>query len=561
LKKCYDINRMPPINQFPTGRRYLSIITRFAPSPTGELHLGGLRTALYSFALANHNQRDNINNNSKFLLRIEDTDQSRTVPGSEDRIIKALHQCGLIPANNNNTTPIRQSDRLPLYQKIATTLLQSGHAYRCFCSRERLDRLRKSQKEIDNTGTKYDGKCLSLSQEEIDHNLKENKSYTVRLKSSNQSQRILVKDLVLGDVWFPPESMDDQILLKADGWPTYHLASVVDDHDMRITHVVRGDEWLSSTPKHLLLYEAMGWNPPLFAHLPLLLTSDGKKLSKRSAMGMPVLKLLEDGYLPSTLLNFCALLGWSPPPPPSQSIIPSSNKQQHSKLSPEQQQQQQHHHDGKVLTLDDICNEFTLDRVTKGGAIMDENRLFWLNSMHIRRVISSYNDNNKESFLPPQLEYKMLCNHVMNGLRKELPTSSIDTTVDLNYLHQVMNLLKERVIMPNDFVRLGAHFFIPHQQLDKQVLINAKPAMEQQLHGKKILHEAIQLITNTNDFHQLETLHDHNTNLAGLRKRDVLTILRWALTGLQVGAPIGNTALILGKERVLERLKMGLELL
>src|SRR3989344_101310 len=275
-----------------------SIKTRFAPSPTGWLHVGGLRTALYAYLFAKHNK-------GEFLLRIEDTDQERKVKGAVENLQEMLK---IFRLNWDNEKPMIQSERISVYQKYAEDLIKKDKAYYCFCSKERLDNLRKAQQQ-KGLPPMYDGHCRDISLQEIsDKKLKE--AYVIRFKMPRTGQTEF-SDIIRGKVKFDNRLLDDPIILKSDGFPTYHLANVVDDHEMKVTHVIRGEEWLPSTPKHILLYRAFGWQQPQFAHLPLLLNPDKSKLSKRQG-NVAVEDYLKKGYLPESLLNFVLLLGWNP---------------------------------------------------------------------------------------------------------------------------------------------------------------------------------------------------------------------------------------------------------
>ncbi|MCH8328751.1 MAG: glutamate--tRNA ligase, partial [Candidatus Marinimicrobia bacterium] len=325
------------------------IRVRFAPSPTGNLHVGGLRTALYNWLFARQN-------GGTFILRIEDTDQSRKVEGAEEQLLAALQWAGLDvdegPTLGGDFGPYRQSQRLDIYASHAQQLLSSGSAYYCFCTPERLEQLRNRQQKM-GLATRYDGLCRELPTDEAASRA-ETEPHVIRLAVPRDGLIILV-DQIRKKVRFEWKEVDDQVLIKGDGFPTYHLANVVDDHLMGISHVIRGEEWLPSMPKHLLLYQAFGWDPPEFAHLPLLLNSDRSKLSKRQGH-VAVEDFREEGYLPQALINFVALLGW--------------NDQSHQ----------------EVYDLTELTAAFTIDRVQKGGAIFDTGKLRWLNGQHIRRM-------------------------------------------------------------------------------------------------------------------------------------------------------------------------------
>jgi nondiscriminating glutamyl-tRNA synthetase len=339
------------------------IRVRFAPSPTGFLHVGSLRTALYNYLFARRHQ-------GTFVLRIEDTDQVRITPGAVDNLLSTLSWAGLDydegPVKGGPCEPYFQSQRLDIYKKYAEQLLLRGHAYRCFCSAARLEKIRARQLENKQT-PKYDGKCRSLSTQESER-LSLRESFVLRMKIPASGQTS-VPDLIRGDVHFQNELLDDQILLKSDGFPTYHLANVIDDHLMQISHVIRGEEWLLSTPKHILLYDYFNWTPPQFAHLPLLLNPDRSKLSKRQG-DVAVEDYIAQGYLPQALLNFVALLGWN------------------------------RGDDQEIFTLSELVSSFSLDRVSKSGAIFNQDKLNWMNGSYIRSM------NNEEYVRRVQTELK-----------------------------------------------------------------------------------------------------------------------------------------------------------
>ena len=286
----------------------MTIRTRMAPSPTGEFHIGSMRTLIYNWALAR-------NLGGKFIIRIEDTDKERYVKGAVERMLSVIKKYGFDwdegPEVGGKYGPYVQSERLNIYKKYALELIDKGKAYYCFCSEDRLEKLREQQREEKKPVTKYDRCCLSLGEEEIEKNLKEGKPYVIRMRIPDD-EMIEVDDLILGKMTFPSNDVDDQILLKSDGFPTYHLGVVVDDHLMEITHILRGREWLASTPKHVLLYRAFGWKEPLLAHLPVLREVDStKKMSKRLG-DVAALDFLKAGYLPEALDNFMMFLGWNP---------------------------------------------------------------------------------------------------------------------------------------------------------------------------------------------------------------------------------------------------------
>lgn len=333
----------------------MSVRTRFAPSPTGYLHIGGLRTCLYNVLLARQK-------GGKFLLRVEDTDRERYVPGAVESLVTTLDRMGLLPdegpklengavVQTGNRGPYIQSERLPIYAEHANMLLGQGSAYYCFCSSDRLDSLRKQQ-EIAKLPTKYDRRCLSLSPEEIKTRLSANEPHVIRLKMPDGETSF--EDAIRGRITINNAEIDDQVLIKSDGFPTYHLAVVVDDHLMEITHVIRGEEWISSTPKHVVLYRLFGWTAPSFAHLPLILNPDKSKLSKRQG-DVAVEDYLDKGFLPEALINFVALLGFNPKG------------------------------DQELYSIEELVESFDLSKVNKSGAVFDVAKLDWMNSQYLAK--------------------------------------------------------------------------------------------------------------------------------------------------------------------------------
>src|SRR3989344_5232739 len=333
------------------------IRTRFAPSPTGYLHIGGLRTALFCYLWAKKNKGD-------FILRIEDTDQKRYVRGAVNKLIKTLLNAGL-PPDEGLVAPGRQkglygpyiqSKRLKIYQEAAQELVNQGWAYYCFCSNERLEKL-KQARQAQKQAPRYDGHCRQLPAIKVQENIKQGLQTVIRFKIPNQDT-ITTHDIIHGQIKISSADLDDFILLKSDGYATYHLAHVVDDHLMKISHVIRGEEWLPSLPKHILLYQAFGYQPPVFVHLPLLLNPDRSKLSKRQG-DVAVEDYLAKGYLPQALLNYTALLGWNPGT------------------------------EREFFSLDELAGEFSLEKLNKAAAIFDVQKLNWFNAEYIRRLIKA----------------------------------------------------------------------------------------------------------------------------------------------------------------------------
>jgi len=324
---------------------------RFAPSPTGFLHVGGLRTALFCWLYARQQS-------GKFIFRLEDTDQKRLVEGAETDLIHMLEWAGIEldegPEIGGDFGPYRQSERLEIYRQHVHKLLDEDHAYPCFCSTERLDNLRDEQR-ANGEIPRYDGLCRRLKKEESARRVVSGETHVVRMKIPEIPETLVLNDLIRGRVSIETSQTEDQVIVKSDGFPTYHLAVVVDDHLMQITHVVRGEEWLPSFPKHLLLYRYFGWDPPEFAHLPLILNPDRTKLSKRQG-DVAVEDFRDQGFLAETLVNFISLLGWSPAD------------------------------DRELFTLAELIEEFSFVRVNKSGAVFDREKLNWMNQQYIQNL-------------------------------------------------------------------------------------------------------------------------------------------------------------------------------
>ena len=464
------------------------IVVRFAPSPTGELHIGGARTAFFNYLFAKHN-------GGKFLLRIEDTDRERYVEGSVERIIQALDWLGMRPDNRDNI--MFQSKRLSIYKKKALELVEKKDAYVCVCSKEQLAADQEAQIKASKPPM-YSGRCreLGIKVEDVDGK----KQYVIRMKMP-KSGKIVVSDLIRGKVEFDASLIDDQILLKSDGYPTYHLANIIDDREMEITHVIRAEEWLPSTPKHLLLYKMFGWPAPQFAHLPMILAPDKSKLSKRhGATGVFEYKNL--GYLPEAILNFIGLLGWHPK------------------------------EDREFLTLKEMINEFSLERVQKSGAIFDIKKLNWLNSEHIKKT--------------PVAELKKVLGDIFGQefVKKEIVGKLID-------------LSRERTERLSDFKEMNEFFFsLPNYE--KDMLAWKKTPLEKSIENLELLLSKISKISDV-DFKKsnLESVIMPFANERG--RGEVLWPLRVALSGKDKSPGPFDIMDILGKHETERRIKLALE--
>lgn len=482
------------------------IRTRFAPSPTGYLHVGGLRTALYAYLFAKKF-------NGAFILRIEDTDQTRQVKDATENLIKILKYFELNydegPDIGGPYEPYIQSQRTQIYQQHTRTLLENNHAYRCFCTKEELGEMRAKQ-SIKKLPPMYDKRCRYLNKNEIDQKLTQKIPHVVRLKVP-ENQNIIFKDLIRGMVEVVSNTIDDQVLLKSDGFPTYHLANVVDDHHMKISHVIRAEEWLPSTPKHLILYRAFEWDPPQFAHLPLLLNSDKSKLSKRQG-DVAVEDYLKKGYLKEAILNFVALLGWNP----------GSGQTE------------------EIFSLTELIQKFSLDKVQKAGAIFNIEKLDWMNGLYIRK-------------LPLNQLIKLLIPYLAKeAWFKKIPNE---------YLEQCVTLEQERIKKLSDAPKLLKFFFVENLEYDQALFLNEK--MKVDLNVAKIaLENALLALAQLENFHNQESIKESLTKVIAqlqLKNGQVLWPLRVALTGEKYSPGVFEIIRVLGKEKSLQRIKSALK--
>ena len=462
---------------------------RFAPSPTGFVHVGSLRTALYNYLFARHN-------NGKFILRIEDTDQDRLVEGAVDNLLNVLKWTGLDydegPEKEIDSACYYQSKRLEIYHKHIKILFDKGHAYACFCSNERLEQMR-SEQIGRGEDPRYDGHCRSINPNEAKIRMQNDHPYIIRMKIPS-GEIVVVNDIVRGEVSFQTDILDDQVLIKSDGFPTYHFANVVDDHLMEISHVIRGEEWLTSTPKHVLLYKMFGWEIPKFAHLPLLLNADRSKLSKRQG-DVAVEDYRDKGILPQALVNFVALLGW--------------NKGD----------------DQEIFSLSELCEHFTLERVTKAGAVFDINKLYWMNGHYIRQMDENEYLEMGIKWLTKlgldsgeQEKNKLILLSVRNHLNRfdELvEVTSIFFNNELNYTEDALEWIKKDESM----------------QIFEKMQGRIKNYSELTLDNFKVLMKDVQ-------------------NETGIKGKDLWMPVRAAITGQITGPELPVVITVVGKERV-----------
>jgi len=516
-----------------------NVRVRFAPSPTGPLHIGGVRTALFNYLFAKKH-------NGTFILRIEDTDQNRYVEGAEQYIIDALNWCGM-PYDegvnkNEKFGPYRQSERKHLYKQYADELIASGNAYYAFDTAETLDFHRKDHEAKGKTFI-YNwhnrlklSNSLSLSAEETQAKLDAGDDYVIRFKSP-QDEILHLKDIIRGDIKIDTNILDDKVLFKSDGMPTYHLANIVDDHLMEISHVIRGEEWLPSLALHYQLYKAFGWETPEFGHLPLILKPTGKgKLSKRDGdkLGFPVFPLewkdpktgdvsrgyKEDGYFPEAMVNFLAFLGWNP--------------------GTEQE----------VFSLNELIEAFDLKKVNKSGARFDPDKTKWFNH-HYMQVQS--NDALAELFKP-------IVNEKLNVIQSESEESNDEITtpqaprndVDENYVSMVIGLIKERTTFVSDFWELSHFFFTAPTTYDEKA---SKKAFKDGT--KDILQEVVSIVNNIENF-TVESLQTEikgwiTSNDIGFGK--VMMPLRLALVGALQGPDVFDIMFMIGKAETVKRVE------
>ncbi|MFT6969851.1 MAG: glutamyl-tRNA synthetase [Roseivirga sp.] len=493
----------------------MSVRVRFAPSPTGALHIGGLRTALYNYLFAKKN-------GGTFIVRVEDTDQGRFVEGAEDYIIKSLAWAGITPdegpVNGGEFAPYRQSDRKGIYGKYAQHLIDEGSAYYAFDTPEELDEMRVRLKEARMANPQYNAvsrnqmkNSLTLSAEELELRLSRGEPYVIRFKMPKHDD-VRFKDIVRDWVAVSTSTLDDKVLMKSDGMPTYHLANIVDDHLMKITHVIRGEEWLPSAPLHILLYKAFGWEAPQFAHLPLLLKPDGNgKLSKRAAdqLGFPIFPMnwadpqsgevsmgfMETGYLKDAFINFLVMLGWNP--------------------GTEQE----------IFTFDELISSFSLERINKSGAKFDIDKAKWFNQQYLK--------NRPSQELASQLKQEH------------------NLTIDDQKLIAIVDSMKERVVFLGDIIEQGDFFFTAPTQFDETT---AQKKWNSEVAG--VLSAFAQRLK------QLESIEPMDAKnlligileIRGMGLGKVMPGLRLALTGANGGPDLMEIIVILGPKEAANRI-------
>lgn len=521
--------------------------TRFAPSPTGYLHIGGLRTALYAYLLAKKNDGD-------FILRIEDTDQERLVSGATDDFINTLHWAGIDfdegPGIGGDKGPYTQSERLPLYKKYAQQLLDEGHAYRCFCSKETLDEMREEQMAAKKAPM-YDRRCRYLSEEEVQKKLDEGQSYVIR-QAIELNKIVKLEDLVRGTTKFDTNTLDDHVLLKSDGFPTYHLAVVVDDKLMEITHVFRGEEWLPSAPKHILLYEAFGWEPPKFAHLSLILNKDRTKLSKRQN-DVSTQSYIEKGYSKEALVNFIALLGWN-----------NSDNQE-------------------IYSLEELVQEFDVSGLQKAGAIFDLDKLNWFEWQWKRRnYLNTITEKAKEldetveitekkkghlefkfSSVLKESEFTRFRGQELKKICQDHITPAIaeNESKDEEFFAKALVAIQEKILKePENTTQNISFFFNENLDFSADMFTHEKMGVTLEMATEviKIIHNELE----EKDFESESILKDKYIaiiNTMGLKTGQVMWPARVALTAEEFSPGAYEVAFVLGLEKTQQRLEAALQ--
>lgn len=478
---------------------------RFAPSPTGLPHIGNVRTAMFNWLFARHT-------GGKFIVRVEDTDQERLVPGAVDNILDGLEWLGIDwdegPRVGGEYAPYFQSERLQSYRDAAEDLVRKGAAYHCYCSRERLAQVREEQQR-QKQSIRYDGHCRHLTDRQRRELEAQGGPSVVRF-AMPATGITTVQDLIRGGVEWDNSLLDDFILIKSDGFPTYHMANVVDDHLMEISHVMRAEEWLPSTPRHLQLYQAIGITPPQFGHLPMILGPDKSKLSKRHG-ATSVLEYRDEGYLPEALQNFMVLLGWS-----------LDDKTE-------------------IMSTDFLVENFELERVSKPAAIFDREKLVWMNGTYIR-----------------QLSTEDLARRVMFFLERELPQELLP--VDWDYLLRIVPLVRERLKLLTDAPEMLAYFFQKDLEYDPARLVQRGMDRESTLSALGRAESELKHL----DSLEPEALEGRFRAVGEeleLSPRQFFGALRVACTGRTATPPLFETMEVLGQERVLQRLKAASALL
>lgn len=485
----------------------MTVRVRFAPSPTGFVHIGSLRTALYNDLFAKQQ-------GGKYILRVEDTDQTRYVEGAIENMIEALkwagveHDEGVILEDGKLVQkgeygPYIQSERLEIYQKYIEQFIENGHAYYCFCSKERLDALREKQKANKETA-KYDGACRDIPIEEAKKRIANGESYVVRLKLP-KNHNIQFHDVIRGNVIVNTDDLDDQVLIKTDGYPTYHFAVVVDDHLMGITHVIRGEEWVPSTPKHVYMYEAFGWKAPEFVHLPNILNKDRKKLSKRQG-DVAAEDFKKKGYLPEGLINYLALVGWSP----------EDNQE--------------------IFSMEELIEKFSLERVSKSGGVFDTDKLNWINAHYMKEA-------DVERITALAIPHLVESGYI----------NQEDTKEKYEWLKDMVQVLQDRLSYAGEIVDKVDIFFKteiqPEDEQAEEILKLEHLPHLLEVFAQKV--EAAEIVDEVFGKNVFKTIQKET----GYKGKNLFMPIRVVLTGEVHGPDLPLMMKVLGKQNILSRIE------
>ena len=472
----------------------MKVRTRYAPSPTGYMHIGNLRTAIFEYLLAKKYD-------GSFILRIEDTDQQREVEGAIDFIYKTLELCGFVidegPNNDKGYGPYIQSERKAIYKKYAEELVEKGKAYYCFCSEEELNAMRERANQRHKPFL-YDGRCSRLSKEKIAENLANGVPYVIRQKMPKTGVTV-VDDIIYGKIKIDNSILDDQILLKSDGFPTYNFANVIDDHLMEITHVIRGKEYLDQTAKYNLLYEAFGWEKPIYAHVAMVLGEDGNKLSKRNG-DASFMDLYNEGYLPAAIVNYLSLLGWSP----------TTNQE--------------------VFTMDELIKNFDETRISKSSSQYDVKKLKWFNAQYIKKM-------SDEEYL--------------SWIKKFFTQDVSDKSEE--WVDKLLLIYKDHLNYGNEINELTQNFFIDSISLDQEAeeFLNSDPVTKDVTDG---FASEVEKINDWNTDNINVAINNVKTTL-GVKGKLLYMPIRIKASGFMHGPELADTIYLIGKDTVLERLK------
>ena len=467
--------------------------TRFAPSPTGFMHIGNLRTAIFEYLVAKHD-------GGSFVLRIEDTDQTRKVDGAIDFIYDTLKLCDIKidegPNNEGKFGPYIQSERLHLYKEYAEKLVEMNEAYYCFCTEDTLEEMR-AEADRKKIPFLYDGRCSKLSKEEIDAKIKNGEKYVIRQKMPKEGTSI-VHDLVYGDITIENKVLEDQILLKSDGYPTYNFANVIDDHLMNITHVIRGNEYLSQTPKYNLLYKAFGWEEPTYIHVPMVLGEDGNKLSKRNG-DASFMDLYNDGYLPNAIVNYLVLLGWSP----------DDNKE--------------------VFTMDELIEKFDAKRISKSPATYDIKKLRWFNQKYIKNL----SDEEYLEFVRPFLTYDI-------------------SNKSEEWVNKLLLIYKDHISYGKEINEVVSIFFNDELNISKECM----EFLESDENIPVVINAYKEEINNITDWNveNISIVINKVKEKTGIKGKLLYMPIRIKISGVEHGPELPDEIYLIGKDKVLERL-------